>query len=433
MPDASPVPRCSECNSLDVHERCNQCGNIECQHDACSQCGVSSCARGDVGPCSSCGYCSVCCACYHCERCETRFVRRRGNLCDHGVCASCNDCNVCEAEQEENEESSGDFLSNPLNRIINQKYQQKVHVDDLFLNGKLCKRVPFLRHMAAEIEVAGIERMTTFGPIHKAWGIQSVRDGSLPESGFELNLRPASGHLFSQQVRDISAALKVDGAIVTKDCGLHVHVNARDLSLWGLRKLARIYGEVEDGLFAIIDPSRRTNTYCHPCAMQVMSALGVGLAEPSNKSIRKAVHEWVYDFRPVEPLGANQKYIKGTLYRRDTRYPNASNRWVDTGAEHPHKYTNNYKREHRGTSARYWALNLHSWFFRGSIEFRMHHGTIDGEDILNWALLVGNMVEQASKPGVWTWTEANLLSRLRQLAPTDRCREWVNLKWAKYN
>jgi hypothetical protein len=46
--------------------------------------------------------------------------------------------------------------------------------------------------------------------------------------------------------------------------------------------------------------------------------------------------------------------------------------------------------------SRYWGLNLHSWFFRGTVEFRMFQGTTVVDDLVCWPLLCGWIVHAAT-------------------------------------
>jgi hypothetical protein len=46
--------------------------------------------------------------------------------------------------------------------------------------------------------------------------------------------------------------------------------------------------------------------------------------------------------------------------------------------------------------SRYWGLNLHSWFFRGTVEFRMFQGTTAVDDLVCWPLLCGWIVHAAT-------------------------------------
>jgi hypothetical protein len=80
-----------------------------------------------------------------------------------------------------------------------------------------------------------------------------------------------------------------------------------------------------------------------------------------------------------------------------------------------------YKRTNEGHGGcRYSAMNLHSHFFRGSVEFRLKEGTVDFEEIVFWAMFCGWVVESATRlkdedvvmlSGIkgWMW----------------KCREWL--------
>jgi hypothetical protein len=67
----------------------------------------------------------------------------------------------------------------------------------------------------------------------------------------------------------------------------------------------------------------------------------------------------------------------------------------------------NAKKDKHG-GIRYNALNLHSHFFRRSVEFRHHHGTKGPVTIYNWALICGWLVENA-----YRMSEKQIYTRIR--------------------
>lgn len=56
-----------------------------------------------------------------------------------------------------------------------------------------------------------------------------------------------------------------------------------------------------------------------------------------------------------------------------------------------------YKKKQKYDDSRYYGLNLHSLFYRGTIEIRYHHGTLNCEKILNWINLHAKMIDWAIK------------------------------------
>jgi hypothetical protein len=58
----------------------------------------------------------------------------------------------------------------------------------------------------------------------------------------------------------------------------------------------------------------------------------------------------------------------------------------------------NYKRTNGGAGGcRYSSMNVHSHFFRGTIEFRLKEGTLDPTEIIFWPLFCGWFVEMATR------------------------------------
>ena len=53
-------------------------------------------------------------------------------------------------------------------------------------------------------------------------------------------------------------------------------------------------------------------------------------------------------------------------------------------------------RRHKYEKCRYFGLNLHTWFERGTVEYRHHEGTIAWTKLLYWALFCGWFTEIAS-------------------------------------
>jgi hypothetical protein len=142
------------------------------------------------------------------------------------------------------------------------------------------------------------------------------------------------------------------GATVTKDCGYHVHVDARDLTYWDMRRLIRLYARIENALFQVVSASRQTSQYCKRCGDQYLRGL-----DRQNPRDRHAVTKAVYN---VPAVG---RYTVSEL--KDSKYH--------------HK--------------RYAALNLHSWYYRGTIECRLHQGTVNAERVVNWGMLWAALID----------------------------------------
>ena len=85
------------------------------------------------------------------------------------------------------------------------------------------------------------------------------------------------------------------------------------------------------------------------------------------------------------------------------------------------------------SAVRYKGLNLHSYYHRGTLEFRHHQGTVDPMDLFMWPLVCGWFVEivsRASDREAARWRSLpevfKPIPRLRKLV------EWVEEKTSRY-
>ena len=128
---------------------------------------------------------------------------------------------------------------------------------------------------------------------------------------------------------------------VNDRCGLHMHIQARDLSWAQLQNLVWLWTRYEPFWFSLVPIQRRLRHYCHPICSSDYSG--------------NAVSSW----------GTAKRLITG---RRDDanvdRWPRAS-------------------------------LNLRPWWSSGRVEVRLHHGSISYDEMREWAMLMLALVERA--------------------------------------
>ncbi|MBI1744397.1 amidoligase family protein [Candidatus Acetothermia bacterium] len=172
-----------------------------------------------------------------------------------------------------------------------------------------------------------------------------VDDGSLNTQGMEFVSVPMpAGRQGYQVLHDFSHAYAHENLTVDKSCGLHLHLNIteKDLTLRNLKKLWIAYLKLEPYFLRLVPFSRRENHFC-----QKMHA------NYSIESVRK--------FRKESKL---LSYYYGELIGQRAAIPKD-------------KYH----------SKRYYWLNLHSLFYRGTLEIRLHSGTISSRKMVYWIRL----------------------------------------------
>ena len=246
---------------------------------------------------------------------------------------------------------------------------------------------PSRRFAAVEIEVFDYQRANKLNSILENWHCAVVHDRSVGDTGFEINTTPACGDVLLTQLADICEGLKQAKAEVGDTCGLHVHVDARDFGYQDIQKLVRVYKEIEPILFLAIHRSRMKNTFCHKCGTTFFNKFIKGI-KPKTKELKQALMSAVYPDAVFQNVAKDGNFTENTAkaVRRDSQ-----NHYG--GGDYQTRRT-----------PRYYAMNLHSYFLRGTIEFRMHHGTTAYWEIAGWAKMLVSLFDSIHR-----LSESNIL------------------------
>lgn len=235
----------------------------------------------------------------------------------------------------------------------------------------------FPRHVGVEVE-CGMRRAA--GPMEqwvRAWrsGIGtdvSVGNGSRlstarPPAGFrpvdprqarEIRTAPAAGDAALALLTSLAEVLHAHEAHTDSTCGVHVHVDARGATYDDLCRLARLWVKIEGTLWNAVAPSRRRNReiarYCAPWG-DAFDRAGV--------------------FSAVTPEA------------KQTALEAAMNAPATNGVG----------------GGRYRSLNFVPFAGRGTVEIRMHHGSVNVTKLVNWAASMAQIVNWA-----FTHTDADV-------------------------
>lgn len=152
--------------------------------------------------------------------------------------------------------------------------------------------------------------------------------------------------LLSERLSAVSSLLTRLNATVNKSCGLHVHLDMRH------RRPTKSYKNLircQDILMAAVHPDRRTNQrYCKKVDI--------------DESMLKKMYF---------PENGKPDYF-GVYIGRGGRAAN--------GNVNP-------------TSDRYTAINAAAWYKFRTIEIRLHQGSIDMDEVMNWVSLLNTIVD----------------------------------------
>lgn len=366
------------------HGHCHHCNRTSCMH-----------APAELKYCNSCNSCRACCSCFVCMRCGRKRPARRAACLAHSTCADCGPCLVCIANPRNKQALETLRLERKSFVRRTAKPTLSVHGGAILNSERVAfhassrtefKMNPLKRFLSVELEVAElqgykgnplIEVKPELIPLMEAidkWHGDMVQDISLPERGFEINTAPANGDKFVQQINEICAALAALGATCengydqqkrVQSCGLHVHVDAHDITYVDLHRFLKLYEVVEPILFKMLPGYRRGSHYCLPNGRKYGAM--VRAAKPIAPTGRKQVG----GRNPLKLGLIGAVYNSATPKRGDKRAC--------------------------PLETRYGALNLHAWFYRGTLEFRQGAGSVEPAYIIPWAELLGTIVDYTVK------------------------------------
>lgn len=151
-----------------------------------------------------------------------------------------------------------------------------------------------------------------------------------------------SGIAGLEQVRKVADAINGAGATSNKTCGLHVHVDARDLNPRDIANVVTRYGKFETSLDEVMPRSRRANHGAY-CSSVCSLVAGTDFSRPESFETMSAVQ----------------------------------NAWG------------------WGERSRYRKVNLQSYERHGTVEIRHHSGTVQSGKILPWIQFCVNFVEKS--------------------------------------
>jgi hypothetical protein len=255
------------------------------------------------------------------------------------------------------------------------------------------------RLLGVEVEIAEWGDVASKLRTARHFRYKSTGDSSVTPSGLEAVVEPLVGDKFVAAMWELAAAMHAGNAVMNNTCGYHVHVNAKDLDYWALRRLLRLYMQFEPDLYKLCTPDRWDQKFCKPLAFDMeMNAVVKKLEHvKSTGEIKEQILSVVYNTTPKTEIAKAEDDYAAAI-----NHVPASIRcsWMDrlcekrrsTGTIVRSQRTQKYG-SGRGHVVRYYGLNLHSFFYRGTIEFRMKEGTTSFEELVCWPLLCGWFVE----------------------------------------
>ena len=204
----------------------------------------------------------------------------------------------------------------------------------------------FERLVGVEIETIADEEPNDLHP-------ESFRrsyDGSIEgEHGCEYISKPMNGDQLFHEIDAMGDYLWNEEYHMNRTCGLHIHIDARDLFYKELKGIMLVVKSFEDTIFSMLPNSRSKTNWCKKL--------------PISKQNIMQMH-------------SDSDFIAS---------------WYDYCGEYPSmdKYND----------SRYHGLNLHARVYLGTIEFRYHSGTNNKTKIKNWITICQSIVQRGIELG----------------------------------
>ena len=349
------IPPCTNTDSLTTIRECTQCRVMRSEQVFGQD--SSGCMHYICMFCTE----SSCRTCFH-------FVRD----------SLCEDCGCCAR-------SGGQSRACCRCQALLRPTMHNPGVEFTFATPSKSIRHPSSRPLGVEIEVNGFLKPTKndLADLYNlcvTWGAGIGTDGSCGDTGTEIRTAPACNGYFVNQIRTIVRAMKKANAVIDNRCGLHVHVDARtimhtqfnsELQYQGyytpLDTICRMWTQVEPTFYAMVDAKRESGSYCRTWPDTLTRS-----SNPSAVSLSDVV-------------GGGRSWF---------------NVW-------------------QTRLTRYTGLNLHAYSSHKTLEFRLHHATLNSYHIIAWAQLCAAFVDAC----VFEHDPMGLLQRVRD--DGDRGLKWL--------
>lgn len=365
-------------STIDGKNYCNNCFNVKAFH--CERDGKNYSGRNCITTTSGFTICMACKTQYYteCNQCGNFDENSRIMLC--GVC----DRKICRMCRSDHTRSC--------------MYRELPDNPPFFDGVKENSQLPFGRYVGVEIEAEKGEMKNLNKEMPKDVGITG--DGSLHDKGIEIQTPPATYDKLEKFVVETTKVLKYNGYKGTMACGLHLHFDARDIMNDHIKiiQVIKTFYAIEDIIYSMLPPSRWGTHFCQQLSKNY-------LYDNFKKQMKKN--------------DAEKEIYKATNMKDISRRKN-------------HKYD----------ASRYYGLNIHSIFFRGTIELRYHSGTVEDWKILNWIDITSRIVDYAINTydekvieGLFnmptSWEKFKAFRNLFKLK--DRLSEYMTDRISKFN
>lgn len=324
----------------------------------------------NVPGCAVCGGCKGRhCGCRPCKECHRTHPRKACQVCHH-----CPRGPYCRCKRRAGGIAVEDTLVHAAKAPLS--------LERITRPGKPTRATTIELELATYAPYAQREtRPDPLLPRGVAW--KHEHDGSIRgPNPAEFIIGPIAGQELQRITGELGVWLRSREAGTNNSCGLHVHVDARDLDPFGMRRMLALWQVLEGPFYELCQKERSDSLHCRRVPAQFWKGL-----------------EGMWDLKGPRAHRSFQHLLLETLYQDTVALPvSAHHGAARTQAGAERAVIQSRLRGNNGRlTQRYWGLNLHSYFFRGTVEFRMHEGCHCADRILHWAQWCQWFVDLASR------------------------------------
>ncbi len=358
--------QCGACTDCCGHRHCNDCN--ECHDTVCRHC--ESC-----GDCCSCDFCSGC-----------------SNLASCGDCDQCHDCCSCNDYDSEDNDEREYQAGKPWEFKPGSKFK--------------CKRTVGVEWEFNEMVNLSAWRSKWRGGVH--------HDGSC---GWEAVTAPIAGDHIENCLKDLADTFKASHATADDKCGIHVHVDARDLKWADMYRLLWVYGKVEPLMYLLAGQHRAKvdrdrTSYCKPVGKEFLDSL--------SEVDRKGAVLSVALGKGQSEDAARKSFRSHRIGKKDGGRYRGLNiiPWL---AGRAYKEKRQVRDKNTGKVVTYLEPKSDS-----TVEFRMHRNSLLGDRVIGWTQLCAKLVDwcaNATDKDAQALPKSALRALCEVIAP--ECAPWI--------
>lgn len=342
-------------NQISVYHEEGRYSAVDSTYGVCSMCDSSlldnmgvfvGACNGEVAICTECMHCE-----HTCEHCHSVISTIANLVTQNGrhYCKACSQksqrCNLCNKIFFQSDDSlqfgsREAYCDECTEGMLTRRRKAPSRRLSATSNTYTVSKLNIKRLVGLESEVVMDPHTDIPNRIRDYWSI--VRDTSITPQGLEFVSPPIAGDAVLDALEILSENI-TPVCTLNDSCGFHVHVDAADLSSSDVAHFLKLFLALQNHIYSIVQNTRSRLHHSKKLPMVNFNPDSVS----SNTQLAKL---WYHDI-------ADQRITFG-------------------------KYN----------ESRYRGLNLHSLYVHGTIEFRMHEGSLDPDDCSRFSELCHHLV-----------------------------------------